>query len=151
MPGAGGAFREPSRTTGEAVRLFNEQAYYESHDLFEEEWAGARGPRREALKALVKIAAGMYHLQTSGFAGAESLLSSGLAALAALPSEEFPVELPPLREPALRCLDKVRALRSGGAADWQPEDVPRLRLRRSGDAAPRVSRRSGNASADGCG
>lgn len=112
----------------EAVRLFNARSYYESHDVFEEEWADARGPRREALKALVKLAAGMYHLQTSGFQGAENLLSSGLTALDALPPEEIFVEIDPLRDPIRRCLVKIGRLNAGQDIEWEPEDLPRLRL-----------------------
>ena len=113
----------------EAVRLFNERAYYEAHDVFEEAWAGARGDRRSVLKALVKIAAGMYHLQTSGFVGAESLLAGGLELLRKLPPEARFVVLAPVFEPASRCLAKVRRLRSGGTAEWEDQDLPRLKLK----------------------
>ena len=112
----------------EAARLFNERSYYESHDILEEEWAGVRGVRREALKALVKLAAGMYHLQTSGYRGAESLLSSGLAALDGLPPDALRVEVAPLRDPIARCLEKIRTLNSGGTVEWTEEDLPRLLL-----------------------
>ena len=113
----------------EAVRLFNERAYYESHDVLEEEWADARGVRREVLKALVKLAAGMYHLQTCGYRGAGSLLSGGLAALEALPADALFFEVPPLRDPVTRCLEKLETLESGGAVEWVEEDLPRLLLR----------------------
>ena len=119
----------------DAVRLFNERAYYECHDVLEEEWADARGVRREVLKALVKLAAGMYHLQTSGYRGAGSLLSSGLAALAALPPEALFFEIPPLRDPVTRCLRKLEMLGSGGTVEWAADDLPRLRLRPA-DSAP---------------
>ena len=112
----------------EAARLFNERAYYESHDVLEEEWAGARGMRREVLKALVKLAAGMYHLQTSGYRGAGSLLSSGLAALDALPPDAVFVEISPLRDPVTRCLEKLETLESGGEVEWVETDLPRLQL-----------------------
>ena len=112
----------------EAARLFNERAYYESHDVLEEEWADSRGVRREVLKALVKLAAGMYHLQTSGYRGAGSLLSSGLEALDALPPAALFFELPPLRDPVTRCLGKLETLDSGGAVEWVEDDLPRLCL-----------------------
>ncbi len=112
----------------EAVRLFNERAYYESHDVLEEEWADCRGVRREVLKALVKLAAGMYHLQTSGYRGAGSLLSSGLAALDALPPDALFFEIPPLRDPVTRCLEKLETLESGGTVEWVEADLPRLRV-----------------------
>ena len=141
----------------EAVRLFNARAYYECHDVLEEEWAGARGVRRETLKALVKLAAGMYHLQTSGYRGAGSLLSSGLEALDALPPGAVFVEIPPLRDPIARCLDKIRILTSGGPApgteadgkkiEWEEADLPRLALRSEASARapepPGATRRHG--------
>lgn len=120
----------------EATRLFNERAYYESHDVLEEEWADARGIRREALKALVKLAAGMYHLQTSGYRGAGSLLSSGLAALDALPADAVPVEITPVRDPVRRCLEKIRIVQSGDAVEWETEDLPQLILLPRGSPAP---------------
>lgn len=126
----------------DAARLFNERAYYESHDVLEEEWAESRGVRREVLKALVKLAAGMYHLQTSGYRGAGSLLSSGVAALDALPPNALFFEVSPLREPVARCLEKLATLESGGAVEWVEDDLPRLQLRPGGSArcapAPRV-------------
>ncbi len=118
----------------EAVRLFNGRAYYESHDVLEEEWADSRGVRREVLKALVKLAAGMYHLQTSGYRGAGSLLSSGLAALEALPPDALFFEVPPLRDPVTRCLEKLETVESGGTVEWVEEDLPRLHLRPAGSA-----------------
>ena len=122
------AGRAPAAATLEAVRLFNERAYYESHDVLEEEWADSRGVRREVLKALVKLAAGMVHLQTSGYRGAGSLLSSGLAALDALPPDALFFEVPPLRDPVTRCLGKLETLESGGTVEWVQEDLPRLCL-----------------------
>ena len=126
----------------EAARLFNERAYYESHDVLEEEWAGARGARREVLKALVKIAAGMYHLQTSGYRGAGSLLSSGVAALDALPPDALFFEVSPLRDPVARCLEKLATLESGGTVEWVETDLPRLQLRgvQPGRGTPAVPR-----------
>lgn len=124
----------------EAARLFNERAYYACHDVLEEEWAGARGVRREVLKALVKLAAGMYHLQTSGYRGAGSLLSSGLAALEALPPDAVFVEISPLRDPVARCLEKVETIASGGTVEWVETDLPRLHplLGLSGRGTPAV-------------
>ncbi len=118
----------------EAVRLFNGRAYYESHDVLEEEWADSRGVRREVLKALVKLAAGMYHLQTSGYRGAGSLLSSGLAALEALPPDALFFEVAPLRDPVTRCLEKLETVESGGTVEWVEADLPRLHLRPAGSA-----------------
>lgn len=118
----------------EAARLFNERSYYESHDVLEEEWADARGARREVLKALVKLAAGMYHLQTSGYRGAGNLLSSGLAALDALPPDTVFVEISPLRDPIGRCLGKLEILEAGGTVEWVETDLPQLHLRRGESA-----------------
>ena len=71
----------------------------------------------------------MYHLQTSGYRGAGSLLSSGLAALDALPPDAVFFEVSPLRDPVTRCLGKLETLESGGTVEWVEGDLPRLQLR----------------------
>ncbi len=126
----------PGERVREAARLFNDRRYYEAHDVLEEAWADARGPRRRRLQALVKVAAGMYHLQTSNLPGAESLLAAGLDALARTPSpsgievgEGLWIVPETLSAPAGSALRKVRLARAGRAADWGPEDLPRLQLR----------------------
>lgn len=118
-----------------AAFLFNDRSYFEAHDVLEEEWAAARGPRRRALQALVKVAAGMYHLQTSNLVGAESLLSSGLdtlrAAAGASPGVAvgggLRVALRPVADPVDSVLSKIRAARSGASPEWRTEDLPRMR------------------------
>ena len=117
-----------------AARLFNERRFFEAHDVLEEEWAAARGARRLPLQALVKVAAGMYHLQTSNPVGAESLLSSGLDALrrAAGASDAVAVgggvriALSPVADPVASAVAKLRAAGDGAPPAWGPEDLPRL-------------------------
>ena len=124
---------EPGGDVRAAARLFNDRLYFEAHDVLEEEWAGARGPRRPVLQALVKLAAGMYHLQTSNFAGAESLLSSGLHTLRAAADASavavgsgLRVLVGPLADPVDSALKKIRAVRAGAAPSWGAEDLPKF-------------------------
>lgn len=138
MPGDENTSREAIR---HAARLFNERSYFEAHDALEEEWAETRGPRRVALGALVKVAAGMYHLQTSNFAGAESLLSSGLASLRSEVGERAGIEvgdglrlaMRPLADPLDAVLGKLAALRAGKPPRWALGDLPRFRFDGSGN------------------
>ena len=112
----------------EAACLFNAKQYYARHDALEEEWAGARGPKRTALKALIFVAAGMHHLRTSSFPGARSLLSQGLRLIEEVP---LPVDSDGLLEPVRSALAKTERILAGESVAFGNEDLPRLRLTRS--------------------
>lgn len=47
----------------EYFRLFNEQEYYEAHDVLEHIWLGSRGDRYLFYKALIQLAGGYVHLR----------------------------------------------------------------------------------------
>jgi predicted metal-dependent hydrolase len=42
---------------------FNEQRYYEAHDVLEHLWLGTEGPRHQFFKGLIQLAGAFVHLQ----------------------------------------------------------------------------------------
>ncbi len=120
----------PPDALEEAIRLFNRKEYFESHDVLEEEWAGARGARRRALKALILVAAGMHHLQTGGLRGARSLLSRSLEILDEMAPEEHLVDPEGFRAPVRSAVGKAARILRGEPVDFGPEDLPAFRRRR---------------------
>jgi predicted metal-dependent hydrolase len=42
---------------------FNQQQYYEAHDVLEHLWLGAEGPRQQFFKGLIQLAGAFVHLQ----------------------------------------------------------------------------------------
>jgi uncharacterized protein len=66
----------------QGVRLFNEGRYFECHEVLEEEWTHARGPRRPFLQALIHVAVGLYHYGRDNRTGAVRQLRKALLKLA---------------------------------------------------------------------
>ncbi len=117
----------PTDGMDEAIRLFNRKEYFACHDVLEEEWMQARGPRREALKVLILVAAGMHHLQTSGFHGARNLLSRSLELLDTMQPGQHLVDPDGFREPVRSAVGKARRILAGDPVEFGPEDLPAFR------------------------
>ncbi len=66
----------------EGIRLFNDEEFFDAHEVWEDLWQGYRGDDRTFLQALIQVAAGFYHAQCRNARGAMSQLSKGLAKLA---------------------------------------------------------------------
>jgi predicted metal-dependent hydrolase len=63
------------------IRLFNEGAYFECHEVLEEAWTPERGPRRLFLQGLIHVAVGLYHHTRGNPAGAIRQLRKALRKL----------------------------------------------------------------------
>ncbi|MFN7972910.1 MAG: DUF309 domain-containing protein [Acidobacteriota bacterium] len=79
-----------------AVAEFNSGRYFECHDTLEALWHGMRGEARDAMKGLIQVAVGFYHLRAGNARGAESQLGKALGNLDA--SAAIPVDLATLRD-----------------------------------------------------
>jgi predicted metal-dependent hydrolase len=71
------------------IELFNRQAFFECHEVLEELWKPARGPRRLFLQSVIHLAVAFYHHQQRNPAGTARQLRKGLKKLAGyLPDHE---------------------------------------------------------------
>lgn len=99
----------------EGVDLFNRGHYFEAHDVWEDLWAGTRGPERPFLQGLIHWTVACYHMNNRNWRGARSQL------------EKARNRLGPFA-PAHRGLDLTSVLC----------DVAEFRDRISGDGEPRL-------------
>jgi predicted metal-dependent hydrolase len=66
----------------EGVVLFNQQAFFECHEVLEDLWRPLpMGAEKQFLQGLIQIAVGFHHHQKRNQVGAKSLLTSGLEKL----------------------------------------------------------------------
>lgn len=66
----------------EAMGLFNQQAFFEFHEVVEDLWRPLPpGPEKLFLQGFLQAGVGLYHLQKGNYTGAKNLLSSGLQKL----------------------------------------------------------------------
>ena len=56
------------------VELFNQQKYFEAHEVLEDEWRIEKGIKRNFYQGMIQIAAVMVHMQKGNRKGAEELL-----------------------------------------------------------------------------
>jgi uncharacterized protein len=61
----------------EAIRLFNEEHFFEAHEVLEEVWRIERGEPRLFLQGLIQVCAAYHHFQNGNLVGAITLLERG--------------------------------------------------------------------------
>lgn len=60
----------------EGIRLFNEEEFFECHDVLEELWSEATGPDRKFLQGLIQASIALFHFGNENFGGAKKLFLS---------------------------------------------------------------------------
>ena len=61
----------------DGIRLFNEEYFFEAHEVLEDAWRVERGEPRLFLQGLIQVCAGYHHFQNGNFVGAITLLERG--------------------------------------------------------------------------
>lgn len=56
------------------IARFNEEEFFESHEVWEELWIRERGPSRQYYKGLIQAAVSLHHLGRGNLRGARTLL-----------------------------------------------------------------------------
>jgi predicted metal-dependent hydrolase len=111
----------PGDLFARGIELFNAQAFFECHEVLEDLWRPARGPRRLFLQGVIHLAVGFYHHQQSNPAGAERQLRKGLKKLAGYLPEFEKLDTALLYREALACLETIAAGRT-------PAPFPKIHL-----------------------
>jgi predicted metal-dependent hydrolase len=107
------------RATVHGIRLFNAEAFHESHDCFEAEWYNYGSGTTESAFAhgMVQVAAGAYkHFDFEDDGGMASLFDTALQYLHGVPRDYYGVDVLDVRETMTRALDDPAELH-----DWRIE------------------------------
>lgn len=60
----------------EGLRLFNEEDFFESHEVLEELWSDTHDERRKFYQGLIQVAVGLLHFGNGNLGGARKLYHS---------------------------------------------------------------------------
>ena len=60
----------------EGIRLFNEEDFFECHEVLEELWSEMQGPERKFVQGLIQAAIALFHFGNENFGGAKKLYQS---------------------------------------------------------------------------
>lgn len=101
------------------VARWDEQRYFESHELLEWAWKLGPEPDRDLWKGVIQVAVAGVHLQRGNRIGARRLLERALERLARQPDVHRGVDVAALRRTARSARD-VLDVGDVPAADWGP-------------------------------
>jgi uncharacterized protein len=112
----------------EGLRLFNEEEFYECHDVLEEIWSECQGDEKSYLQGLIQAAIALFHFGNENYGGAKKLYESALKRLDAYGDEYMGVQLARFREDFRCCFAELIASteRYPTGIDLQDELVPKL-------------------------
>jgi predicted metal-dependent hydrolase len=69
------------------ILLFNREAFFDAHEVWEDVWREADGLEKKFLQGLIQVAVAFHHYSNGNIAGARSLLERGCKNLAECPEE----------------------------------------------------------------
>ena len=109
-------------------RCFNEQLYYEAHDVLEEVWLPIRGtPKAKFYQGLIQMAGGFVHLQKNRLGPAERLFALALVNFEPYPSCHEGIVLDDIRQVCREYREAV--VNSGEKVNpWSAAQPPQLAL-----------------------
>lgn len=67
-----------SKLFEQGCRYFDEEDYFEAHEIWEEIWIDAFGPRRYFLQGLIQASVALHHARNQNWAGTRKLSASAL-------------------------------------------------------------------------
>lgn len=107
-------------------KCFNQQLYYEAHDVLEELWLGERGtPQAAFYQGLIQFAGAFVHLQKKRLAPASRLFALALRKLEPYPSRHSGLDLKTVRKLCEEYHDVLRQSHYQ-TNPWSSEHAPQL-------------------------
>ena len=86
-----------------ALKLFNNQKWYEAHDAFEDIWNTLYGDERQIVQGILQVSVSQVHLSRGNLNGATILLGEGLGRIKSRTNINLGVDL----ETFCNCLEKL--------------------------------------------
>ena len=77
----------------EGIRLFNEQEFFECHDVLEELWSETLGDGHLILQGLIQASVGMFHFWNGNLGGARKMYVGARSKLEKYPSPYWQMDL----------------------------------------------------------
>ena len=111
------------------MRLFNEEEFFECHDVLEELWSEATGPEKKFIQGLIQASIALFHFGNENFGGAKKLYISARKNLDPFGQQFMGIELGEFLKDFQKCfqelLDNTESYPTTVAI--QDELVPKIR------------------------
>src|SRR3989442_5463123 len=76
----------------EGIRLFNDEYFFEAHEVLEDVWKQEHGEPRLFLQGLIQISAAYHHYQNGNLVGAATLLQRGADKIRKYPARHLGID-----------------------------------------------------------
>jgi predicted metal-dependent hydrolase len=91
----------------EGLRLFNEEEFFDCHDILEELWSETTGPDRKFLQGLIQASIALFHFGNENFGGAKKLYLSARKNLDLFGDEFMGIDLASFLADFQRCFQEL--------------------------------------------
>ena len=91
----------------EGLRLFNEEEFYECHDVLEDLWADIVGEERRFYQGLIQASVALFHFGNGNLGGARKLYHSSRGYLEQYPSPYMDLDLESLLRDLQACFQEL--------------------------------------------
>ena len=91
----------------EGLRLFNEEEFFECHDVLEELWSETVGKERKFLQGLIQASIALFHFGNENFGGAKKLYLSAVKNLDFHGDEFMGIKLGEFLQDFQRCFQEL--------------------------------------------
>ncbi len=105
------------------ILLFNSEAFFDAHEVWEDVWRDAEGLEKKFLQGLVQLAVAFHHYSTGNVTGARSVLERARKNLAECPASFGEIDSSSLLESLARWQE---TLSTGGPKPGFPKLEERL-------------------------
>jgi hypothetical protein len=102
----------------EGIRLFNEEEFFECHDVLEEYWADTLGDERKLIQGLIQASVALFHFGNENFGGARKLYETSRQKLETYGDFYWGIDLAKFRADMQYCFQELL-----DAGDVYPTDV----------------------------
>src|SRR5207244_11259054 len=97
----------------EGIRLFNEEYFFEAHEVLEDLWKREHGKPKLFLQGLIQICAAYHHFQNGNLIGAETLLERGAQKMRSYPADYLSIDTAKLLAPGARDRGPIGRMQRG--------------------------------------
>ena len=87
------------------VELFNQQKFFECHEIIEKLWLETNGPEKDFLKGMIQAAVALHHLKHKNLSGAIELYRSAVRYLESYQPEALGLDVLKLIEDLKSCFE----------------------------------------------
>ena len=109
----------------EGIRLFNDEYFFEAHEVLEDVWKQEHGEPRLFLQGLIQISAAYHHYQNGNLVGAATLLQRGADKIRKYPARYLGIDAAGLVVRVEADRETIERMQHAETSE-QPIDFPRI-------------------------